>query len=89
MSEPVCRGGCYIFHDQKAGRLSEDLLELSSPRIQYWDFPGGAVVRTLHCHAGGMGLSPGWGTKIPSVAPHPEKKSTIYNYYYFFLVPLI
>ena len=30
-----------------------------------WDFPGGPVVKTLPSNAGGAGLIPGWGAKIP------------------------
>ena len=30
------------------------------------DFPGGPVVRTLHIHCRGMGVIPGWATKIPT-----------------------
>ena len=29
------------------------------------DFLGGPVVKTLPSDAGGLGLIPGWGTKIP------------------------
>ena len=43
-----------------------------------WDFPGGPVVRTLHCRD--MGLIPGWGTKTPYAAPHnPQNKQTKIN----------
>ena len=28
-------------------------------------FPGGPVVKTSPSNAGGVGLTPGWGTKIP------------------------
>ena len=34
--------------------------------ISQWDFPGGPVVKNLHSNAGGIGLIPVWGTKIPS-----------------------
>ena len=37
---------------QKAGRCSRD-------------FPGGSVVKILPSNAGGVGLIPGWGDKIP------------------------
>ena len=30
-----------------------------------WDFPGGAIVKTLHFYLRGMGSIPGKGTKIP------------------------
>ena len=36
-------------------------LKMSWPR----DFPGGPVVKTLPSNAGGAGLIPGWGAKIP------------------------
>ena len=29
-----------------------------------WEFPGSRVIRTQHFHFQGMGLIPGWGTKI-------------------------
>ena len=39
-----------------------------------WKFPGSPVVRALYFTAGGMGLIPGWGTKIPHAAEHGQKK---------------
>ena len=33
--------------------------------IHYWDFPSGPVVKTLPSNAGGMGLIPDRGAKIP------------------------
>ena len=42
------------------------LREISqSQKGKYWDFPGSPVVKTLPSNAGGMGLIPGWGAKIP------------------------
>ena len=32
------------------------------------DFPGGPVVKNLHCNAGDMGSTPGLQTKIPQAA---------------------
>ena len=39
-----------------------------------WEFPGSPVVRTPHFHCQGWGLIPGWGTKIPQIAWHGQKK---------------
>ena len=39
---------------------------------QYRDFPGGPVVKTSPSNAGGAGLIPGLGAKIP-YASWPEK----------------
>ena len=33
----------------------------------YWDFPGGPVVKNLPSNAGDVGLIPGQGTEIPHV----------------------
>ena len=38
-----------------------------------WDFPGGSVVKTHVSIAGGEGLIPGWGTKIPCTAATKSK----------------
>ena len=38
-----------------------------------WDFPGGAIVKTLHFYLRGMGSIPGKGTKIPHAAWHGQK----------------
>ena len=38
------------------------------------DSPDGLVVRTLPSNAGGAGLIPGWGAKIPQ-ALQPETKT--------------
>jgi len=49
-----------------------------------WDFPGGPVVKNLSSNAGDVGLTPGWGTKIPnalgqlrSQMPHREQPSRL------------
>ena len=34
-------------------------------RVGARNFPGGPVVKNLHCNAGDMGSVTGWGTKIP------------------------
>ena len=34
-------------------------------RLNSRDFPGGPVVKTQSSRAGGLGLIPGWGAKIP------------------------
>ena len=36
-----------------------------TPLMCTWDFPGGPMVRASPCNAGGVGLTPGQGTKIP------------------------
>ena len=47
-------------------------------RKLYKDFPGGSVAKTPPSSAGGVGLIPGWGTKIP----HPTGCSQTF----FFLI---
>ena len=42
--------------------------------LLFWDFPGSPVVKTRASSAGGMGLIPGGGTKIPHAAWHGQKK---------------
>ena len=42
------------------------------------DFPGGPVVKTSPSNAGGAGLIPGWGVKIPH-ALKPKKDPKTYN----------
>ena len=39
-----------------------------------WDFSGGPVVKNLPSNAGDVGLTPGWGTKIPYATLHSQKK---------------
>ena len=41
------------------------LASLSNQDPIGWDFPGGPVVKTSPSNAGGAGLIPGQGTKIP------------------------
>ena len=36
--------------------------------MYHWDFPAGPLVKNLLCNAGVLGLTPGWGTKIPHAA---------------------
>ena len=38
------------------------------------DFPGGQLFKTLASTAGGLGLIPGWETKVPQAAWHGQKK---------------
>ena len=38
------------------------------------DFPGGPVVKTSPSNAGGAGLIPGQGAKIPHVSPPKHQK---------------
>ena len=41
------------------------------------DFPSGPVVKTLPSNAGGVGLIPGWGAKIPhALWPKKSKHNT-------------
>ena len=52
-----------------------------SKRSEGGDVPGGPVVKTLHFHCRGgalpgMGLIPGWGTKILHAAWHSQKSSS-------------
>ena len=39
---------------------------------EYWDFPGGPVVKNPPCNAGNMGSIPDKGIKIPQA---PEQRS--------------
>ena len=55
--------------------------EHKNARTEGGDFPGGPGVRILHCRCRGgalpgMGLIPGWGTKILHAAWHSKKKKT-------------
>ena len=45
-----------------------------------WDFPGGAIVKTLHFYLRGMGSIPGKGTKIPHAAWHGQKVKKQINF---------
>ena len=45
-------------------------------KINYRDFPGGPVVKTLPSNVGGAGLIPGQGAKMPhAVAETPKHKN--------------
>ena len=46
-------------------RVTTYSVSLSSINKYHWDFPGGPVIKSLPSNAGGAGLIPGWGTKIP------------------------
>ena len=48
-----------------------------SLHAQKGDFPGSQVVKTLPSKAGGTGLIPGWGAKIPhgSLPKKPKHKT--------------
>ena len=49
-------------------------------RIQtciYGDFPGCPVVKNLPCHAGDVGLIPGWVIKIPHASEQLSPQATI------------
>ena len=47
---------------------------ISNSKAKRRKFPGGPVVKTPHICAGGMGATPGQGTKIPHAAWHGKKK---------------
>ena len=34
-------------------------------KLYQGEFPGGSVVKDLSCNTGDVGLTPGWGTKVP------------------------
>ena len=34
-------------------------------KLYQGDFPGGSVVKDPSCNTGDVGLTPGWGTKVP------------------------
>ena len=42
----------------------------------YWDFPGSPVVKTSPSNAGGAGLIPGQGAKIPNALWPKTKNKT-------------
>ena len=68
---------------QNTGQQSEredkiSLLKAITERLP--DFPGGPVVKTLHCHCpGGVGLIPGQRTKIPSAKKEGKKQSVAFR----------
>ena len=43
------------------------------------DFPGGPVVKTLSSTAGGVGLIPGQGAKVPHASRSKKKKKSKYK----------
>jgi len=43
-------------------------------KTQFWDLPGGPVIKTSPSDAGGAGLIPGQGVKIPHVS-QPKNKT--------------
>ena len=45
------------------------------------DFPGGPVVKALPPSAGGVGLTPGWGIKIPHGLWPPKNQNIKQNQY--------
>ena len=49
--------------------------ERRSKELDKRDFPGGPVVKNLHCNSGGVGSIPGQGTKVP----HTEKQLSSHN----------
>ena len=56
-----------FFLSRTLGTLGNvQILHLKKKKIQYWDFPSGPVADTPN--AGGTGLIPGQGTKIPHAA---------------------
>ena len=43
-----------------------------------WDFPGGPVIKTSPSNAGGVGSTPGQGTKIPhSLGPKHKTEAVL------------
>ena len=45
-------------------------------KTQFWDLPGGPVIKASPSNVGGAGLIPGQGVKIPHV-PQPKKQQNI------------
>ena len=45
-----------------------------------WDFPGSLVVKFSPCNAGGTGLIPGRGTKIPHASQPKNQNMTQKQY---------
>ena len=55
--------------------LSPDTVSILNPRKpKCQDFPGGPVVKTLPSNAGGEGLIPGRGAKIPHALQPKDQK---------------
>ena len=59
----------------------QPLLKLYSLPLQPRDFPGGPVVKTSPSNAGGQGLIPGQGAKIPH-ALGPKNQNIKQKQYY-------
>ena len=49
----------------KTDAQGEPLVNIVCKNRQWRDFPGGLVAKASPSKAGGMGLNPGWGAKIP------------------------
>ena len=49
----------------KTDAQGEPLVNVGCKNRQWRDFPGGVVAKTSPSKAGGVGLNPGWGAKIP------------------------
>ena len=48
---------------------------LPKAKLHTWDFPGGPVVKTSPSNAGGAGLIPALGPKIPRASKPKKKKA--------------
>ena len=46
---------------------------------EWWDFPGGPLVRTLHFHCQGLGFNPWLETEIPPDHVSPPKTNKLTN----------
>ena len=75
--EPQKISNCYINLQRKKKRNWKH----NCPRLQttlikavWWEFPGSPVVGTQHFHCRGLGLVPGWGTKICKLLGTGEKE---------------
>ena len=44
-----------------------------------WNLPGSPVVKTSPSNAGGAGLFPGWGTKVPNAVRWLSSKESAAN----------
>ena len=54
-------------------------------QLETWDFPGGPVAKMLHSQCRGpafrgLGLIPGWGSKIPHAAAKMKKDLACCSY---------
>ena len=68
--EPQKISNCYI-NLQENNNNNNNNNKHNRPRLQttlikavWWEFPGSPVFGTQHFHCRGLGLVPGWGTKI-------------------------